>query len=197
MPADRRQLRRQLFEIASQQGGYFTTAQAISVGYSYQAQAHHAGAGNWVRSGRGLFRLGEWVPELHDELCRWTLWSKNRAVVSHETAMGVQGIGEFESARVHLSVPRNFTMRDDAVVLHLVDLPNEDIAVHGGFSTTTVMRTLIDIAAGAEVDQLAHSIQEAQQAGAITIRQLRSRAEAVDLKAALQIERSMKLIESP
>ena len=103
MPVDRRDLRRRLFHLAAQQGGHFTAAQAKDLGYSYQAQAHHVGAGNWFRVGRGLFRLAEWVPEPHDELIRWALWSKNRAVVSHETALAVHGIGEFESPRVHCS----------------------------------------------------------------------------------------------
>jgi hypothetical protein len=37
MPADRRDLRRQLFALAATQGGYFTAAQARQIGYSYQA----------------------------------------------------------------------------------------------------------------------------------------------------------------
>src|SRR5947208_6453052 len=128
MPENRRRdLRRRLFNVAAEQGGYFTASQAKQIGYSYQAQAHHVGAGNWLRIDRGLFRLGEWVPDLHDDLARWTLWSRGRGVVSHETALSVHGIGEFESARVHLTVPRGFTMRDDAVVLHHGALTDRDV----------------------------------------------------------------------
>ena len=47
----------------------------------------------------------KWVPDVHDELARWVLWSGGVAVVSQETALHVYGIGEFESARVHLTVP--------------------------------------------------------------------------------------------
>ncbi len=86
MAVDRRDLRRRLFNLAAEQGGYFTAAQAKRVGYSYQAQAHHVSAGNWIRIDRGLFRIAEWIPDLHDDLARWTLWSKGRGVVSHETA---------------------------------------------------------------------------------------------------------------
>ena len=116
MPSDRRDLRRRLFNLATQQGGYFTAAQAKSIGYSYQAQAHHVGAGNWHRIDRGLFRLAEWVPELHDDLIRWTLRTKDRAVVSHETALAVHGVGELESPRVHLTVPPGYSMSDAALI---------------------------------------------------------------------------------
>lgn len=198
MPVDRRDLRRRLFSLAAQQGGYFTAAQAKRLGYSYQAQAHHVGAGNWFRIDRGLFRLAEWIPEPHDELVRWTLWSKGRAVVSHETALSVEGVGEFESPRVHLTVPPGFSMRDDAVILHEADLPPEDVVEHVGFRTTTVTRSLVDVAAsGVDEDQLARAVREALDAGHLTLRQLRTRAEAVDLQGALRIERAIQRVQAP
>ena len=147
MPTDRRDLRRRLFNRAAEQGGYFTAAQAKEIGYSYQAQAHHVGAGNWLRIDRGLFRLAEWVPDVHDDLARWTLWSRGRGVVSHETALSVHGIGEFESPRVHLIVPPGFTMRDDAVALHHAELPDSDVVQRTGFHVTTPIRSIIDVAA--------------------------------------------------
>lgn len=156
MNIDRRDLRRRLFSLATQQGGYFTAAQAKDLGYSYQAQAHHVSAGNWHRVDRGLFRLAEWVPELHDDLRRWTVWSKGRAVVSHETALSVHDAGELESGKVHLTVPPAFTMTDDAVVLHRADLDGTDIVEHAGFRVTTPARSLVDVAAaGADEEQLA------------------------------------------
>lgn len=189
-----RDLRHTLFNLAAEQAGYFTASQAKEVGYSHQAQAHHLHAGNWRRIGRGLFRLADWVPNTHDDLARWTLWSRGRAVVSHESALAVHGIGEFESARVHLTVPPEFSMRDPAVVLHHVELPDSDIAQHVGYRVTSVIRTLIDIASFApDEDQLARAIQEAREAGMMTPRQLRARAEVLDAKAALYIERALQL----
>lgn len=198
MAIDRRDLRRRLFSLAAQQGGYFTAAEAKRLGYSYQAQAYHVDAGNWHRIDRGLFRLAEWVPELHDDLRRWILWSKGRAVVSHETALSVHGVGEFESARVHLTVPPAFTMNDDAVVIHQADLPDIDVMQQAGFRVTTVARSLVDVAAeGADEEQLAPAIEDAMNAGLTTLRQLRARAEAVDPKGALRVERSIHALESP
>lgn len=197
MPASRRDLRRRLFALASGQAGYFTAAQARQAGYSYQAQAHHVGAGNWIRVDRGLFRLAEWLPDVHDDLARWTLWSKGRAVVSHETAMSVHGIGEFESPRVQLTVPPGFTMRDDAVALHHADLPDSDIVARIGFRVTTPVRSIVDIAARApDEEQLARAIDEANRMGVLTFRSLTERAEVVDVRAALYIERAIRQVEA-
>lgn len=141
-----------------------------------------------------MFRLVEWIPDLHDDLARWTLWSKGRAVISHETALDVHGIGEFESPRIHLTVPRGFRMRDGALLLHFGDLPQEDVEQRRGFALTTVLRSLIDIATiGADGDQLAHAIEEAITRGVVTHRQLRARSEAIDPRAALRIERALSI----
>lgn len=192
MVQDRRDLRRRLFVLASSQGGYFTAAQALAVGYSYQAQAHHVSAGNWHRIERGLFRIAEWIPEPHDELVRWSLWSRGEGVISHQTALAVGAVGEFESPRVHLTVPPGFRKRDPAVTLHRADLPDEDVEERIGYRLTTVTRSLIDIAAqGADEDQLARAISEAVEQGLTTLRRLRTRAEAVDFKGALRIERAI------
>lgn len=192
----RRDTRRRLFGLAASQAGYFTAAQAKQLGYSYQAQAHHVGVGNWLRIDRGLFRLAEWVPEAHDELARWALWSRDRAVVSHETALAVHAIGEFESARVQLTVPRGFTKRNDAVALHHADLPDGDVNARAGFRVTTPVRSIIDVAAQApDEDQLARVIEEARRIGLLTYRKLADRAEIVDARAALYIERAIRLVE--
>ena len=196
MASARRDLRRRLFETAASQGGYFTAAQAKEMGYSYQAQAHHVSAGNWLRVDRGLFRLAEWVPGLHDELARWTLWSRGRGIVSHETALSVHGIGELESDRVHLTVPPGFTMRHKAVILHVAELSKADAIPMGGFTVTSPARTIIDVAASTDQDQLARLIDDARQAGLVTSRSLRTRAEQVDPRAALNIERALHRMES-
>jgi len=198
MPQDRRNLRRQIFAKAAAQGGYFSAAQAREAGYSYQAQAHHVRAGNWIRIDRGLFRLTEWIPEQYDDLRRWTLWSRGQGIVSHQSALSVHGIGEFESPRIHLTVPPAFTREDAALSLHHALLDDEDIDEQKGFAITTPLRSIIDLAAGApDEEQLARAIDEAAERGLVTLRQLRRRSEQADPRAALYIERSIQRSEAP
>lgn len=193
-----RDARRRLYLRAMRQGGFFSAAQAVELGYSHQAQAHHVAVGNWVRIDRGIFRLAEWDPQPLDEYCRWDLWSRGRAVVSHESALAVHEIGEFESPRVHLTVPRTFTMTNPALILHKADLDPADVTGGGGFAVTTALRTVVDIAAGApDLDQLARLIGEARERGMLTHRMLRDRAEAIDVRAALYIERALALSARP
>jgi predicted transcriptional regulator of viral defense system len=197
MPIDRRDLRRQLVALASGQGGYFSASQAKEIGYSYQAQAYHRQAGNWVQVDRAIYRLLEWPPSEHDDLIRWTLWSAGRAVVSYESALATHGVGEFEASRIHLTVPSGFRKDDDALVLHKADLPDEDVENRAGFRVTTVSRSLIDVASLApDEDQLARAIEDALTQGKVTLRRLRSRAEAVNPRGALFIERALPQVRS-
>lgn len=137
--------------------------------------------------GRGIFRLADEPLEIHDEKFQWMLWSKGRAVVSHESALAVHDVGEPESGKVHLTAPPGFTMRHRAVVVHHATLAASDLDRKARFPVTTVLRSVIDVAGvGADEDQLARAIDEAMKGGHFTLRELRGRSEAVDLRGALR-----------
>ena len=190
---DRRELRRKLLQIAGTQSGLFTAAQAREAGYSYPAQKYHVDHGNWTRIDRGIFRLPEWPPGPHEDLVRWVLWTHNRGVVSHETAMSVYGLGDVDPTRTHLIVPTGFRKTAPGVLLHRVSLHHDDIHRHDGFPITTPVRTLLDVASGdLDLDQLAGAIQEAIASGRATRRELLLRADALGAHAALRVERAFK-----
>ena len=193
MPArDRIDLRRSLLALAARQSGYFTAGQAIEMGYSYPAQRYHVQRGNWQRVDRGIFRLPEWPVGTREDLVRWTLWSRFRAVVSHETALSVHDLGDVDPARTHLTVPRNFRQSDQSVVLHRGDLPAADVEGHDGYRVTTPLRSLLDVAAGdLDLDQLAGAIAEALEQGMTTRRMLLARADEFGDRAALRLERAL------
>jgi predicted transcriptional regulator of viral defense system len=185
-------LRRALVAVAREQCGYFTAKQALDAGYSYQAQRHHVSRGNWVRVDRGIFRLPEWPACEHEDLVRWTLWSRSRGTVSHSTALAVHELGDVMPARVHLTVPPGFRAKSPAVVLHQGSLPSQDVEELEGFSVTTPLRSILDTAADdIEVDQLARVIDDALTRGVISKRTLRARADEFGPRAGLAIERAL------
>lgn len=192
MQLSRQDLRRSLQGRAFQQAGYFTTAQALEVGYSYQTQKYHVDHGNWVRIDRALYRLPDWPPGPDDVFVRWTLWSAGRAVVSHESALAVHDLSDVNPRRVHLSVPRGFGAKDDAVVLHTANVPADDVEHRMGWDVTTVQRTLLDAAAsGISQEHLDRAVTEALERGLVTRRRLRLATENADDRAALHLERSL------
>ncbi len=151
------------------QAGYFTAAQAVELGYSYQAQKHHVDHGNWTRVDRGLFRLPDWPTRPDDTYVLWRLWSRDRATVSHESALVVHDLGEVNPPRTHLTVPPGFRARHPAVRLHFAVLPVEDIEDREGYRVTTAERTLLDAAAGETTqEQLDAAVSDALTQGLLS-----------------------------
>ncbi|GAB3446000.1 type IV toxin-antitoxin system AbiEi family antitoxin domain-containing protein [Actinophytocola sediminis] len=192
-PAD---LRRALNAVAMRQGGYFTARQARDVGYSYQAQKYHVDRGNWTRIDRGLFRIPDWPVADSDRYVLWRLWSGDRAIVSHESALTVHDISDVNPTKIHLTVPVDFRADDPAVILHKTSLPPQDIEERPDFRVTTVERTLLDVAAGDfSQEQLDTAVSDALERGLSAARRLRARSDEHGERAALRIERALGVIQ--
>jgi hypothetical protein len=184
--------RRTLDALAFEQAGYFSAAQAVAVGYSYQAQKYHVDAGNWVRVDRGLFRLRGWPLGSEDVYVRWTLWSGGRGVVSHDSALAVHGLSDVDPAKLHLTVPTGFFAVDDLIVLHAGHVSENDLESRHGWAVTTPLRSLLDAAGSdASQEQLDRAVADALRIGLITRRRvLRATSNAAD-RVALRLERAL------
>jgi predicted transcriptional regulator of viral defense system len=163
-----------LSALAHEQGGYFTTKQALQAGYGYRHLDYHETAGNFERIDHGLYRLPTVPPSEHDELIRLTLWSRNRAdvpqaVVSHDSALVLHELTDLLPSRVHVTVPPNFRKpAPRACVLHKALLEPEDIEEQAGFRVTTPLRTLLDVSAGGvSQEQLHKAVHEALARGLV------------------------------
>jgi len=189
----RQDLRLAMQRLAFSQSGYVTAAQALDLGYSYQAQKYHVDSGNWLRVDRGLFRLPDWPASPEDQWVRWSLWSEDRGVVSHDSAALVHDLGELDPRHVHLSVPVGFRAVDPAVVTHVSELPATDVLDRGAWRVTTPLRTLLDLA-GADTtqDQLGAAVAAALERGLTTALRIRTRSDEAGDRAALRIERALE-----
>jgi predicted transcriptional regulator of viral defense system len=163
-----------LSALAHEQGGYFTTKQAIQAGYGYRHLDYHETAGNFERVGHGLYRLPTVPAAEHDDFIRITLWSRNQkdvpqAVVSHESALVLHELTELLPSKIHLTVPPKFRKSaPNGCVLHKRTLAAEDIEERAGFRVTTPLRTLLDAAAGdVSQEQLEKAVRQVLSRGLV------------------------------
>lgn len=188
----RNDLRRALDAIAFRQRGYFTAAQARDVGYSYQAQKHHADRGNWTRVERGLFRLPGWPVAEGDEYVRACLSLGEGAAISHESALAVHGLSDLIPSRIDVTVPGGRRRADGALRRHVGLLPQGDREERDGWRVTTPERTLVDVAASStSQEHLDAAVAGALERGLVTVRRLRRRAAGQPDRAALRLERAV------
>lgn len=187
-----------LWQVASGQRGYFTAAQALDAGYSYQAQGFHTHRRHWLRIDRGLYRFREYddLPvQDTDPFVRWYLWSRRRAVVSHFSALVVHDLGIANPTEVHLTVPRGFRQKNAAVVLHRADLAIKDVEQHEGFRVTTPLRAVVETAAaGADQDVVDAAVAELLDRGMTSRRRLLYAAQELGPTAELAVERALRAV---
>ena len=168
--------KQRLFEIASLQQGYFTAKQAVYAGFSYRMQAHYKQNGEWLDAGWGVFRLAQFPHSPDEDYVRCSLWSRNRldqvqAVISHDSALLIHGLGDVMPAKIHLTVPPGFRKTPPkGCGVHKGRVGNKEKEEREGFYVTSPLRTIIDSAANdLSLDYLERAVQDAFDKGLFRI----------------------------
>lgn len=146
-------IRKALIEIAKLQGGCFTAKQAVLVGYSDSVHKYHVNNGDWIKEGRGVYRLAELPKSDWLELVVLSLWSRGRedtpqGIYCMETALAIHGLVEKEDGIMHMAVPKSFRRNSEIpqlLKLYKEDIPAHDVEKKPGFLITTLERTIRDI----------------------------------------------------
>jgi len=148
---------------------------------------------------RGIYRLRDFPASPHEDLVYWSLWSGEKAVVSHESAAAVHDLGDLLPGRIHLTVPPAFRKTAlEGVILHRGRLEESDLESHEGFRITKPLQTIIDLLiSGTESDWLAGVIRDALNKGAVTRTALDARIAALSPEYRDRAERILKHVEGP
>jgi predicted transcriptional regulator of viral defense system len=170
-----------LFGIASEQAGYFTTAQAHDAGFSSPLIRHHVRTGRFTHVARGLYRLRDYPSTPREEVLAAWLRLAPKAVVSHESALDILGLSDVIPDAIHMTVPRTFRKVTSlpGVTVHTTIRPvrRSDIVNRDGVRLTNAARTIADVAeAGMAPDQVERAVRSAIERGFATRRQLRTAA---------------------
>lgn len=147
-----------LADLAAEQWGLVTTAQARSVGVSVQAVARLTNQGALERMTHGVYRVTGAPPSPLDDLrAAWLALDPTRraserlrdqtpAVVSHRSAAAIHQLGDLETFDLEFtSAERKQTRRPD-IRIHRGHVNKEEWTVVDGLPVTTVIRTVADLA---------------------------------------------------
>lgn len=170
-----------LFAVASEQAGYFTTAQAHDARFSSPLIRHHVRTGRFIHVARGLYRFRDYPSTPREEVLAAWLRLSPKAVVSHDTALDILGLSEVIPDAIHLTVPRTFRKLTTlpGVTVHTTVRPVKpsDIVNREGLRLTSAARTIADVAeSGLAPDQVERAVRSAIERGLSTSRQLRAAA---------------------
>ena len=171
--------RARLFEIASEQSGYFTAEEAGACGFSRALLSHHVKSGRFTRVRRGLYRFREYPSSPREHvLAAWLAVGKDSAVVSHESALDLLGLSDVIPDAVHITVPRSRRNLPSlpGVKIHTTARPIKpaDRVTREGMAVTSATRSILDAAeAGTAPEQIQKAITQAIDKGMATARQLK------------------------
>jgi predicted transcriptional regulator of viral defense system len=174
-----------LYDTAASQEGLFTTRQAAAAGYSDPLLAHYQKVGRIARIRRGIYRLVHFPSGEQEELVTAWLWTDAMGVLSHQTALALQGLSDALPGQIHLTLPLMWRQRrfrvPDGLVLHYADVPPQDRSWNGAVPVTSTGRTLNDCAVeGLSPDLLRQATKQALTRGLVT------KAELADVEKSLK-----------
>ncbi len=193
-----------LFDLASQQGGYFTATQAHGAGLSGYLLRYHVRRGRYLRARRGLYRLRHYPSSPIEHIIEAWLAAGSDAVVSHDSALNLHDLSDVVPVRVHLTVPRSQRWQAGeakarGVQLHTVEEPlrHGEIVSRQGIRVTSPTRSIVDAAqAGTAPEQVILAIRQALQRGLTTPRALRAQTARASRRARSLIERGVSSVSA-
>src|ERR1035437_294889 len=146
-------------DLAMEQGGLTTTAQARNAGLSSQQLARLADTGVLERLRHGVYRVVGAPPNLNDDLpAAWLALAPARTaqerladpdveVVSHRSAAVVHQLGDLDADRLEFTTSARKQTRDSQVRFHRRRLGVGEWTLVDGLPVTTVLTTIGDLAA--------------------------------------------------
>lgn len=194
----------ELFEVASEQGGYFTAAQARERGVSQPLLSHHSrGGGRFVRVRHGLYRMREYPSSpREDVIVAWLAVGRDVAVVSHDSALDLLDLSDVVPDAVHLTVPRakRYRRRAAGTRIHTTTrlLRPGEVVVRDGIRVTSAERSIADAAqAGTAPDQIVTAVAQAVERGMTTQSRLIEAARGRGRRVERLVQRALQQRTSP
>jgi len=156
---------RAIAELATRQHGVVGRAQLLRLGVSAKAIEHRVRCGRLICLHRGVYAVGHLRIDRKGWWWAALLAAGPGAVLSHFSAAARWNLLT-PRPTIHLSVPgRTGRLRLDGVVAHRPrSLPDGEVYEHSdGLWTTSVARTLVDLAAVARESELESAVEEAER----------------------------------
>jgi very-short-patch-repair endonuclease len=152
---------RAIGQIAEGQHGVISRAQLSELGVGQGALEHRITVGRLHPVHRGVYSIvGRRLLRRHGFWMAAVLACGPGAVVSHRAAAALWGIRG--GSRIEITVPRGRRPRD-GMQLHWAALPEDEITVHHGIPVTGIARTLLDLSAVVQRDELRSAMRQAEQ----------------------------------
>jgi very-short-patch-repair endonuclease len=164
--------------LANQQFGVVARWQLIERGVTDKQIATRLAAGRFIELHRGVYLVGHEARHPHATKMAAVLACRNHAVLSHRTAADLWEILPYPAqGDIWVTIPPGRSAHHRGVRIVRAHLVARDVCRRGPLPITSPPRTLLDIAAAIEPDQLERAVAQAQFRRLATEPELRDQLE--------------------
>jgi len=195
--------RRSLNMDAYYQEGFFSAQQAFQSGYSTELQQERVNAGEWTQEMPGVYRLSGWPSSITDHFIQWTLWSGNKGVISHGSAVEAHELSDIFPVHVSMTVPPGFQQAPPTkgitvpkLRLYMKELERETVCSRTGYRVTTPLRSIIDAAETEQDEFIEKAVWDALDRGIVTEKRLKENMSGISETAKARLERAINVAKT-
>jgi predicted transcriptional regulator of viral defense system len=142
-----------LYELAENQSGYFTAAQARAAGLHPVRLVQLERSEDIERLSRGVYRLARYPISPFGQYMEASLWPQvrrpeMRGTISHESALALYGLSDVSPSKVHITLPPELRIRRTPpaqLVIHYAHVDPKDVQIVEGIPVTTAERAIRDV----------------------------------------------------
>jgi Transcriptional regulator, AbiEi antitoxin len=142
-----------LYDLAENQSGYFTAAQARAAGLHPVRLVQLERSEDIERLSRGVYRLARYPISPFGQYMEASLWPQvrrpeMRGTISHESALAMYGLSDVSPSKVHITLPPALRIRRTPpaqLVIHYAPLDPKDVQMIEGIPVTTAERAIRDV----------------------------------------------------
>lgn len=157
---------RAILTLAGAQHDVVARWQLIQLGLSRKAIAHRIDVGRLHPLHRGVYAVGRPSVSPRGRMLAAVLACGPTAVLSHQSAAGLLELVSTTRVRADVTVPGPGHRRQKRIRVHRVRaLAREDLAVVDGIPTTSVARTLVDLAGELNAAAERRAVEQADRSG--------------------------------
>lgn len=183
-----------MIEYAKENGGVFTTQEALALGLPKTTLHRRVADGVFVRVARGVLALPGTATR-SDVQMRAALQILG-AVVSHESAARIHGFEPIGDRPPNVTVSHRGTHTFPGVTVHQsTDLLNEHVQEIDGMRVTTPLRTLVDLSKGMGIKRLERVVENALVSGHVEFDDLVELTIALSRKGKIGMKRMRRVLE--
>jgi very-short-patch-repair endonuclease len=182
-PASEERIDRRIARFAATRHGLISRSQASALGASRGFIEWRVTTSMWEVIYPGVYRLAGVAPTWRQRLMAACLVAGEGSFASHRSAGALRNLPGMPQGILELSVPRDRRVRRRGIRVHQVgDLSRVDTTIVDTIPTTTVTRTLIDLAAVLPIRIVEEALDDALRRNLTSLSRLRSRTAALGKK---------------